>query len=116
DKVAAAPPPRRTSRPRTRRLMAMKAASREPQSRAIAAFTVSEVVSGPGVSSQGSRGWSLIRRILADLAAAENHEAGEHVAGHLAVALGRPVARGVKAEHAVDEAGEAGNEGGHGCN
>ena len=34
--------------------MAMNASSREPQSRSIACLTVVEVVSGPGVNSQGS--------------------------------------------------------------
>jgi hypothetical protein len=35
-------------------LMAMKFWSREPQSCSIACFTLIEVVSGPGVKSQGS--------------------------------------------------------------
>ncbi len=39
-----------TSRARMRRFSAMKAPSRDPQSRSIASFTVREVVSGPGVS------------------------------------------------------------------
>src|SRR5262245_11382869 len=90
----------------------MKATSREPQSRVIAALTVAEVVSGPGVSSQRSRAGPAMS--AAHLAAAENHEAGEHVAGHLWVALVR--AGGIEAEHTVDEAGEAGDEGGHGGN
>src|SRR6266446_2705994 len=51
------PPPSATSLSRTRRLMAMNFVSREPQSWSIACFTVSEVVSGPGVSSQGS--WAV---------------------------------------------------------
>src|SRR5215510_3148032 len=92
--------------------MAMKAASREPQSRVIAALTVAEVVSGPGVSSQGSRAGPAMSAAL--LAAAEDHEAGEHVAGHLPVAVVRTAAGGIKAEHAVDEAGKAGDQGGHG--
>ena len=36
------------------RLMAMKPASREPQSCTMACLTLAEVVSGPGVSSSGS--------------------------------------------------------------
>src|SRR5262245_20792592 len=90
----------------------MKATSREPQSRVIAALTVAEVVRGPGVSSQGSRAGPAMS--AAHLAAAENHEAGEHVAGYLGVA--RAATGGVEAKHAVDEAGEAGDEGGHGGN
>ena len=46
---------------RTSRLMAMKRLSREPQSRSIASLTVLEVVSGPGVSSQGSPFGALMR-------------------------------------------------------
>src|SRR5262245_24831654 len=90
----------------------MKAASRDPQSRVIAALTVSEVVSGPGVSSQGSRARPAMS--AAHLAAAEDHEAREHVAGYLGGALVR--AGGIEPEHAVDEAGEARHEGGHGGN
>ena len=43
-------PAKATSRSRISLFMAMKAASREPQSRNISSLTVSEVVSGPGVS------------------------------------------------------------------
>src|SRR5215468_3244169 len=54
------PPASSTSRSRTRALSLMNSTSREPQSRSIAALTVREVVSGPGVSSQGSRRGSVM--------------------------------------------------------
>ena len=44
------------SRRRTRAFMAMNSPSREPQSRSIASFVARLVVSGPGVSRNGSRG------------------------------------------------------------
>ena len=91
----------------------MNAASREPQSRVIAALTVAEVVSGPGVSSQGSRGRSLMSYRLTwrqpKIMKPENMLQGTSRSPSAA-----PGARGIEAEHAVDEAGEAGNEGGHG--
>src|SRR5262249_53453146 len=97
-----------TSRSRTRRLMAMNAASREPQSRVIAALTVAEVVRGPGVSSQGSRAESTIGQPFGP-AVAEDHRTGEHGPTSPAV-----LHRGSETEHGVDEGEETGNKGGHG--
>jgi hypothetical protein len=50
-----AAPANSTNRRRTSAFMAMKRRSRDPQSCSIARLTLSEVVRGPGVSSQGSR-------------------------------------------------------------
>ena len=54
------PPAMSASRRRTRAVMAMNAASREPQSASIARRVLSAVVRGPGVSSNGSRArWTM---------------------------------------------------------
>ncbi len=49
------PPASSTSCLRTRAFSAMKSRSREPQSRSIAALTLCEVVSGPGVRREAGR-------------------------------------------------------------
>src|SRR5215472_15614007 len=54
------------SRSRNRAVTALNLLSQEPQSRSIAAFVASEVVSGPGVSRIGSRSVSFIARVLAE--------------------------------------------------
>src|SRR5437773_1427515 len=61
------PPASSTSRSRTRAFSLMNSASREPQSWSIASLTAREVVSGPGVSSQGSRRGSVIAMSLSRL-------------------------------------------------